>query len=438
MEHQSPTDPDAQIHSNNNHPYEQLTPDCIISAVESQGYRSDARILALNSYENRVYQVGIEEQSPLIAKFYRPNRWTDEQIREEHRFTLELAALEIPVVPPLVNDQSQTLMEYSGFRFSLYSRQGGHTPELDNLENLVVLGRFLGRIHAAGSQSLFTHRPTVDIQSYGIDSVNFLSGGIPNDSNYHLNDNLNNAFNNTPNNKGTSGNSYGSARSIDDDNFGNTVASSDQETLNDNIGNSFFDDSDNNNRFNQIESENNQDDQFTEQIDTARPTEDFIPPELRDSYRSLTEDLLDRIQERFDAIAYRTIRLHGDCHPSNILWREDRPHFVDFDDARNGPAIQDLWMLLSGSRSHQTNQISKIMEGYTQFHDFDPAELNLIESLRSLRIMQYAAWLARRWADPAFPRNFPWFNTTRYWSDHILELREQLAVIEEPSLELIK
>ncbi|MGI1680017.1 MAG: serine/threonine protein kinase [Cellvibrionaceae bacterium] len=426
MENESPDNHSAQTDPDENHPYDQLTPDCIISAVESQGYLSDARILGLNSYENRVYQVGIEEQSPLIAKFYRPARWTDEQITEEHQFTLELAALEIPVVPPIVNDQSQTLMEYGGFRFSLYSRQGGHTPELDNLDNLVVLGRFLGRIHAAGSQSLFTHRPTVDIQSYGTDSVNFLSGGIQNDS-------INN--NNT---NDVTGNSFYDNQAIDDDNFGNTVADSAQEALNDNIGNSFFDDSDSDNRFNQMESENNQDDQLAEQIDKAKPTEEFIPPELRDAYRSLTEDLLDRIQERFDSISYRTIRLHGDCHPSNILWREDRPHFVDFDDARNGPAIQDVWMLLSGSRSHRTNQISKIMEGYSQFYDFDPSELSLIESLRSLRIMQYAAWLARRWSDPAFPRNFPWFNTTRYWSDHILELREQLAAMEEPSLELKK
>ncbi len=423
MEHESSTDPDAQIHSENHHPYDQLTPDCIISAVESQGYLSDARILGLNSYENRVYQVGIEDKSPLIAKFYRPARWTSEQIIEEHQFTLELAALEIPVVPPLVNDQSQTLMEYNGFRFSLYPRQGGHTPELDNLDNLVVLGRFLGRIHAAGSQSLFAHRPTVDIQSYGINSVNFLSGGIQND----LDQNLGNSGNGN-------GNFNQDDQPFDEDNFGNTFFDDGDTVIDDNIGNSLPVDTDAPYSFNSDDQASQTQD--IEQLDSSKPTEEFIPPELRDAYCSLTEDLLERIQQRFDAVSYKTIRLHGDCHPSNILWREDRPHFVDFDDARNGPAIQDLWMLLSGSRSHQTSQITKIIEGYSQFYDFDPAELGLIESLRSLRIMQYAAWLARRWSDPAFPRNFPWFNTTRYWSDHILELREQLAVMEEPTLKL--
>jgi Ser/Thr protein kinase RdoA (MazF antagonist) len=327
-------------HSDASHPYEGLTPDRIIDAVEAQGYRSDARILALNSYENRVYQVGLEDGAPLVAKFYRPERWTDEQIIEEHRFTLELADLEIPVVSPLQNEQGQTLFEFEGFRLALYRREGGHAPELDQLDNLLVLGRFLGRIHAAGQQRPFMQRPTVDVQSYAIDSYHFLR-------------------------------------------------------------------------------ENR-----------------FIPPELENAYTSLCEDLIARIQRQFERVHYEPIRLHGDCHPGNVLWRDDRPHFVDFDDARNGPAIQDLWMLLSGEREQQTLQLQKVLQGYRQFCHFNLAELQLVESLRSLRIMHYAAWLARRWDDPAFPMNFPWFNTARYWSQHILELREQLAALDEPPLQI--
>lgn len=332
---------DTSGHTGANHPYDGLTPDRIIDAVEAQGYRSDARILGLNSYENRVYQVGLEAGAPLIAKFYRPERWSDAQILEEHRFTLDLAELEIPVVPPLQNADGDTLYSFEGFRLALYPRQGGHAPELDRLDNLLVLGRFLGRIHAAGEHRLFEHRPSVDVQSYATDSYHFLR-------------------------------------------------------------------------------ENR-----------------FIPAELEPAYNSLCEDLIARIQQQFERVDYESIRLHGDCHPGNILWRDDRPHFVDFDDARNGPAIQDLWMLLSGDREQQTIQMQKILQGYRQFCHFNKAELQLVESLRTLRIMHYAAWLARRWDDPAFPMNFPWFNTQRYWSEHILELREQLAALNEPPLQII-
>ena len=326
---------------NSAHPYEALTPDCIIDAVESQGFCSDARILGLNSYENRVYQVGIEDGDPLIAKFYRPARWRDEQIIEEHNYTLDLADLEIPVVAPLKNTQGDTLFEHGGFRFALYPRQGGHAPELDQLDNLTVIGRFLGRVHAASGEGCFKTRPSVSIETYGSDSIHYLL-------------------------------------------------------------------------------EHN-----------------FLPPELESPYKSLCDDLIQRIESRFQATRFNAIRLHGDCHPGNILWRDDSPHFVDFDDARNGPAVQDLWMLLSGDREQQTRQLQKLLGGYRQFCDFNQAELNLTESLRTLRIMQYSAWLAKRWDDPAFPLNFPWFNTQRYWSDHILELREQLALLDEPPLQIL-
>ena len=319
------------------HPYQLLTPDLVLDAVEANGYLSDARILALNSYENRVYQVGIEGSTPLIAKFYRPERWSDAQILEEHQFTQALKELEISVVPPLADAAGHTLRHYQGFRFALYPRQGGHAPNLDDFDALLSLGRSLGRIHALGQTQAFAARPALDVQSFGRDSYQFL-------------------------------------------------------------------------------------------LDNG-----FIPASLRESYHSLGADLLKGCDALFARVKYRPIRLHGDCHPGNILWR-DEPHFVDFDDARMGPAVQDLWMLLSGERDQQTAQLAELLEGYREFCDFDLAELALIEALRSLRIMHYSAWLARRWGDPAFPHHFPWFNTERYWGEHILELREQLAALNEPPL----
>ncbi len=324
--------------NNTEHPYSTLTPDVVLDAVESCGYQSDARTLTLNSYENRVYQVGIEESVPVIAKFYRPERWSDEQILEEHQFTQSLYDLGVSVVPPMANEIGETLHHYQGFRFSLSPRQGGHAPNLDNFDDLLSLGRALGRIHALGKVAPFKTRPELSIESFAKTSRSFLL-------------------------------------------------------------------------------EN-----------------DFIPASLTEAYSSLSEHLIERCEAIFSQVSYNKIRLHGDCHPGNILWRDDVPHFVDFDDARSGPAIQDLWMLLSGDRVQQTAQISEVIDGYNEFCDFSCAELPLIEALRTLRIMHYSAWLARRWGDPAFPHNFPWFNTERYWAEHILELREQFAALDEPPL----
>ncbi len=322
------------------HPFQTLTPSFIMDAVESQGLFCDRRIFALNSYENRVYQVGIDEGLPLIAKFYRPERWSDEQIREEHRFCYELAEHELPVVAPIENSAGESLLNYNGFRFALYRRQGGHAPEFDNLENLKILGRALGRIHRIGAVSDFGHRPVLDSQSFGYESV----------------------------------------RLID---------------------------------------------------------ESFIPDEYRASYRAVTQQLLETIGAILSEVgAIRFIRTHGDCHAGNILWRDNAPHFVDFDDARMAPAVQDLWMMLSGDRPRQLSQLDALMSGYLEFCDFDPRELRLIESLRTLRMLHYSAWLARRWQDPVFPHTFFWFNTTRYWGEHILELREQLGALAEPALEI--
>lgn len=321
------------------HPFEKLTPDAVIDAVESTGIISDARILALNSYENRVYQVGVEDADPLIAKFYRPERWSREQILEEHSFSLELADLEIPVVPPIVIGDS-TLAEFAGFKFALFKRRGGRSPDL-SLDNLLIMGRFIGRLHAAGAIKSFQHRRTMTLEYFAEDSAQYLL-------------------------------------------------------------------------------ENN-----------------FIPQDLRPAYSTLAQDLIKRIQDVFaSARAPAQIRIHGDCHMGNVLWRDDMPQFVDFDDTMTGPAIQDLWMLLSGDRQEKLAQLSELIDGYNEFYDFNPGELVLIESLRTMRLMHYSAWLARRWDDPAFPLAFPWFNSESYWAGHILELREQLFALDEPVLEL--
>jgi Ser/Thr protein kinase RdoA (MazF antagonist) len=321
--------------------FESLTPDMIMDAVESCGYISDGRLLALNSYENRVYQVGIEDAQPLIAKFYRPDRWSSEQINEEHQFCFQLKEQELPVVCPIVSEAGQSLHRFCGFQFSLYLRRGGHAPELDNLDNLFILGRLLGRFHAVGSVNKFKSRPKLDIETFGWQAYRYIS-------------------------------------------------------------------------------------------------EHFIPAELSPAYDSLLPDILNKCQSILDDFGeIDWIRVHGDCHSGNILWRDDNPHFVDFDDARMAPAVQDLWMLLSGDRYEQKSQIAELVEGYNEFNDFNPRELVLIEVLRTLRIIHHSAWIGRRWSDPAFPRAFPWFDSPRYWSDQILTLREQFSALDEPPLEIM-
>jgi len=318
--------------------YSTLTPDRILNALESTGLHCDGRLLVLNSYENRVYQVGIEEGAPLVAKFYRPERWTDAAILDEHAFVQELADHEIPVVPALASG-GKTLHEFEGFRFSVFVRHGGRTPELDDSDTLEWMGRFLGRIHATGALHLFHHRPLLDIESFGVAPRNYLLA-------------------------------HG-----------------------------------------------------------------FIPPDLDAAYRSVADQALEGIWRCFErAGETRHLRLHGDCHAGNVLWTDDGPHFVDFDDSRMGPAVQDLWMLLSGEREDRVRQLADLLAGYEDFHGFDARELHLVEALRTLRLIHYSAWLAQRWDDPAFKQAFPWFNTQRYWQDRILELREQIAAMEEPPL----
>jgi Ser/Thr protein kinase RdoA (MazF antagonist) len=326
--------------SRHDHPYDGLTPDIIVAAVDQIGLRTDGRLLPLNSYENRVYQVGIEDDTPVIAKFYRPERWSTDAILEEHAFAAELVAAEVPVVAPM-NRDGRTLFEHANFRFAVFPRQGGRWPELATEKDREWMGRFLGRIHAVGRRWQFQYRTELSIELLG------------------------------------------------------------------------------------------------EQPRAWLLDHDWIPEHLLPAYESVSEQLLDAIYTQFEALdEVTTLRLHGDCHPGNVLWTDDGPHFVDLDDCLTGPAIQDLWMLLSGNRREMGVQLGQLLQGYAQFVDFDYGELRLVESLRSLRMIHYAGWLARRWDDPAFPRAFPWFAETRYWEQHVLNLREQLSAMEEGPLEL--
>jgi Ser/Thr protein kinase RdoA (MazF antagonist) len=315
------------------HPYSRLTPDVVLDAVAAAGFAPDGRLLTLNSYENRVYQVGLDDGTMVVAKFYRPGRWSDAQIDEEHDFTRELAEREIPVVAPLKS------LKFDNFRIAVYPRRGGRMPELDDTKTLEWIGRFIGRIHAVGSGKAFQYREKLNAQTFGHEPRAFLLGS------------------------------------------------------------------------------------------------DFIPPDLLEAWKAVTEQALSGVAHCYArAGSVRSIRLHGDCHAGNILWTDQGPHFVDLDDARMGPAMQDLWMLLSGDRASMTRQLGDLLSGYETFARFDRRELHLLEALRTLRLIHYSAWIARRWDDPAFPAAFPWFNTQRYWQDRILELREQIALMEEEPL----
>ena len=318
-------------------PYDGLTPDTVLDALQAVGLRGDGRLLALNSYENRVYQVSLEDGTHVVAKFYRPRRWSDAQILEEHAFSSELAGREIPVVAPL-EAQGRTLHAFAGFRFAVFPRRGGRPPELEDKAVLEWIGRFLGRIHAVGAARPFKQRPALNPETFGTEPRNWL------------------------------------------------LASG------------------------------------------------MIPEELKEAWVSSADLALHAVKQHFDGKT-QNIRLHGDCHAGNILWTDRGPHFVDLDDARTGPAVQDLWMLLAGDRETATRQLQALLAGYGQFHDFRRDELRLIEPLRTLRLLHYSYWLARRWEDPAFPAAFPWFGTSRYWQDRILELREQAAAMNEEPLD---
>ncbi|RCU45452.1 serine/threonine protein kinase [Corallincola holothuriorum] len=321
--------------------FAKLTPELILDALESQGIRVDSGLLPLNSYENRVYQFLDEERQRYVVKFYRPERWSDDAILEEHAFTQQLLDAEVPVVAPLTF-AGKTLLKAEGYRFVVFPSVGGRHLEVDNLDQLEWVGRFVGRLHMVSSKQDFVHRPTLDFDSFGAQSAEYLQQA------------------------------------------------------------------------------------------------NMLPDSLKTPFFTVLEHLLTALQRHLaEAAAYTPIRLHGDCHPGNILWRDEiGPQFVDLDDARMGPAVQDIWMLLSGERAERILQLELILEGYEQFCEFDNKQLALIEPLRALRQIHYMAWLARRWQDPAFPQAFPWFNSDKYWEGQILACKEQLSSLQEPPLSL--
>ena len=325
------------------HPYDTLTPDCVLDAVSSTGLWPDGRLQALGSYENRVYQIVLDDGEKVVAKFYRPQRWSTAQIMEEHAFSQALLDAEVPVVAPL-SLQQKTLHTFDGFEFSISPWRGGRTPELDDWDTLEWIGRFLARLHTEGSKSTFVHRPALNAQTMGHTPLQWL----------------------------------------------------------------------------------------LEHAD--------MPPHIHSRCAPIYRQAVEMAETALHNLDYQAIRLHGDCHPGNILWTpvnddgEGGPHFVDLDDARMGPAIQDLWMLLSGDRQQRSAQLSTLIEGYEQVRDFDRRELVLIEPLRTLRMLHYSAWLAQRWSDPAFPRAFPWFGTESYWMEQIANMQQQIEAMQEPSL----
>jgi Ser/Thr protein kinase RdoA (MazF antagonist) len=309
----------------------------VLDALDSVGVGGDGRLLALNSYENRVYQAWRDDAPPVVVKFYRPGRWSDAQIHEEHDLVAELAQADVPAIAPMVLGET-TLHAFGGYRFAVFARHGGRAPELDRRDTLVHLGRYIARNHTKGAARPIEERPALTIEDFGDRSRDYL-----------------------------------------------------------------------------LEHR-------------------FLPQDLLAAWQGIVELALAGVRRAYSRIDTASLRLHGDCHGGNVLWTDEGPHFVDFDDARMGPAVQDLWMLLSGDRAAMEAQLGDLLEGYESFRDFDPRELALVEPLRTLRLLHYSAWIARRWDDPAFPAAFPWFNTQRYWQDRILELREQVALMDEPPL----
>ena len=312
-----------------------LTPDAVIDAVESLGLRADGRVLALNSYENRVLRVGLEDAPAVVAKFYRPARWSDAQIREEHAFVRQLHDEGLSVVPPLAF-AGDTLQAHGELRFALFRLQGGHAPEMDRAEVRMALGETLGRLHAVGAREPFAEREAINVDGLGWASLDTLLDG------------------------------------------------------------------------------------------------EWVDASLHDRLEDVGSALLDAVESAFaDAEGVATRRLHGDLHPGNVLWRDGRPHLVDFDDARTGPAVEDLWMLLDADPHRRETQLTEVLAGYETFCDFDRGELRLVEALRALRIVHFHAWIARRWDDPAFPAAFPQFADRTHWERVLGEWREQLAVLRE-------
>lgn len=321
----------------------ELTPDRVLAAVEASGLRCTGRCSALNSFENRVYEVELDTDEPprnpiarrRVAKFYRPGRWTREQILEEHEFLAELVEAEIPAIAPLAFADGQTLHETAGIFYSVFPKVGGRAPDEFTQDQLRRVGRLLGRIHNVGAAHPARHRIQLTPETYGRANLEYLL-------------------------------SHG-----------------------------------------------------------------FVPPEYRSRYERAVTGILRVIDPWFREIAPEAvIRVHGDCHPGNLLWNEQGPFFLDFDDMVRAPAAQDIWLLVPGRDTESLRDRDALLEGYEEMRHFDRAMLRLIEPLRALRFIHYTAWIARRWQDPAFPLAFPEFGSHQYWASETDDLEQQMRIIE--------
>ena len=332
----------------------ELSPDVVLDLLDTVGLRGDGRVLQLNSFENRVFQVYLEDGAAVVAKFYRPGRWSDAQVLEEHAFAAELTTAEVPLAAPLqlMSGDSAAALRLLGepptlacamrgghrYRFAVTRCHAGRAPELDDAQTLRWIGRFIGRLHCIGARQPFEHRTTLDVANVGAPARNAIVD-----------------------------------RRADDE------------------------------------------------------------PAAVQGWTAVCDVALERIDRALEQAGAATLRLHGDCHRGNLLWSATGPHFVDLDDACNGPAVQDLWMLLDGDRTTMRWQLAELISGYSDFRDFDWRETTLIEPLRTLRMIHYSGWIARRWHDPAFPAAFPWFGSASYWSQQVADLRNQIDAMQAPA-----
>lgn len=306
-----------------------LTPERVLHAVEDAGFEPSGHVMALHCLENRVHDVRLDDGTHVITKFYRPGRWTAEQIRQEHDFLFEMQEAEIPVCAPL-RFLDDTLHEVEGIFYAVWPRVGGRSPDELNEEQVDILGRLLARIHAVGAVG-DADRLVLDADSYGRSNAEFLAD------------------------------------------------------------------------------------------------RGFLPPQWVGRYQDAVEAIAEIYEERVEGVPLH--RIHADCHLGNLLNGRDGWFFLDFDDMALGPAVQDIWLVVPGRDPETLALRDRLLDAYRQFADFEPRWLRLIEPLRALRFVRYAAWVARRWNDPAFKASYPHFNTEQYWQNETIDLEQQLQRI---------
>ncbi len=318
----------------------ELTPERVLDAVDEAGLATTGRFIVLNSMENRVYQVevarGDDESRFVVAKFYRPGRWSKRQILDEHRFLADLVEAEVPAVAPLAFPSGETLefLEALGIYFAIFPRVGGRAPQDPTHEDMEQLGRLVARLHDVGERGEQGARLQLDVETYGRGNLAEIVGA------------------------------------------------------------------------------------------------GVLPPSVAGRYADVTRRLCDRMEPLF-AAARRLPRIHGDCHIGNVLARDGQFFLLDFDDMLAGPAVQDLWLLCPGDDPYDRALRESLLEGYTQVRPFDRRELRLVEPLRALRMIHFAAWITRRRDDPAFVRAFPDYGTEAWWTMQAADLEEQVLRIDE-------